>query len=287
VSALIPLCRALFGFALLLLCSARGVPAQESPARHPAIVLPPLLVSGELATLAVLDASGRPAPNSAVILGGGEQRTTDATGRLLFKAPQDQSVLQVSLPDDTASSSATVIAALAEERAGLRIDAVPRILLLKDQFTLRGCCFNGEADSNIILLGGQPAAILAASPVALVVLPNPRTPLGDAQLQLDSSDRTVTTAPITVVSFEVSAAKSKGLPGETGEIRVTVRGTEAPLDIEVRAHPEGGIELAGGNPATKHTPGGQDNSVTLSFTFRRPGEFFFEIRLLPQPPDRP
>jgi hypothetical protein len=281
--------RTAVGFTLLLLSAAPGVPGQsgaqarEESARRPTIVLPPQIVAGQPATLAVLDATGRPAPNATVIFGGGEKITTDATGRAPFTAPENQGVLHASLPEDAGSASATVIAVSAEKPSDLRIAAVQRILLLKDRLTIRGCCFSGEADSNSILLGGQPAAILAASPVALVALPNPGTPLGESQLQLESGHRTVTTAPITVVSFGVSTTKPKGLPGEEGEIRVGVLGTEAPVEIEIRARPEERIELTGGNPARRHTKGGADNSVALPFRFRQPGEFFFEVRLVPQP----
>src|SRR5208282_51184 len=250
---------------------------------HPAIVLPPVLVAGKPATLAVLDALGRPAANVTVNVGGGVMLTTDATGRAELTAPDSQGVLRAALPDGTAEASATVIAAAAEETPGLRGDLGTRTLLLRDRFTIRGAGFHGVADENRVVLAGQPAAVLAASPVALVALPNPRTALGETQLVVESSGLTATTSPVSVISLELSSDKGKGLPGEMGEVRVTVRGTDRPVDFEVRAEPEGRIEMARGNPSRGRTSGGASNAAAIAFKFRQPGEFFFEVRRVAEP----
>ncbi|HKM91133.1 MAG TPA: hypothetical protein VJX29_11005 [Candidatus Acidoferrales bacterium] len=250
---------------------------------HPAIVLPPVLVAGKPATLAVLDALGRPAANVTVNVGGGVMLTTDATGRAELTAPDSQGVLRAALPDGTAEASATVIAAAAEETPGLRVDLGTRTLLLRDRFTIRGAGFHGVADENRVVLAGQPAAVLAASPVALVALPNPRTALGETQLVVESSGLTATTSPVSVISLELSSDKGKGLPGEMGEVRVTVRGTDRPVDFEVRAEPEGRIEMARGNPSRGRTSGGASNAAAIAFKFRQPGEFFFEVRRVAEP----
>ena len=250
---------------------------------RPAIVLPPVLVAGKPATLAVLSVQGRPAPNVTVSLGGGVTLTTDATGRAELTAPDSQGVLRATLPDGTAETSATVIAAPAEEGPGLRVDLGSRTLLLRDRFTVRGAGFRGVADENQVLLAGQPAAVLAASPVALVALPNPKTALGETQLVVESSGLTATTSPVSVISLELSSDKGKGLPGEKGEVHVTTRGTDRPVDFEVRAEPAGRIELARGNPSRGRTSGGASNAAAIAFTFRQPGEFFFEVRVVPEP----
>jgi len=250
---------------------------------RPAILLPPVLVAGKPATFAVLSVQGRPAPNVTVSLGGGVTLTTDATGRAELTAPDSQGVLRATLPDGTAETSATVIAAPAEEGPGLRVDLGSRTLLLRDRFTVRGAGFRGVADENQVLLAGQPAAVLAASPVALVALPNPKTALGETQLVVESSGLTATTSPVSVISLELSSDKGKGLPGEKGEVYVTTRGTDRPVDFEVRAEPAGRIELARGNPSRGRTSGGASNAAAIAFTFRQPGEFFFEVRVVPEP----
>ena len=250
---------------------------------HPAIVLPPVLVAGLPATLAVLDTQGRPAANVTVNLGGGVTLTTDATGRAELTAPDSQGVLRAALPDGTAEASATVIAAPAGEAPGLRVDLGTRTLLLRDRFTIRGAGFRGVADENLVLLAGQPAAVLAASPVALVALPNPRTALGETQLVVEAPGLSATTSPVSVISLELSSDKGKGLPGEAGEVRVIVRGTDRPVDFEVRAEPAGRIEPARGNPSRGRTSGGASNAAAIAFKFRQPGEFFFEVRRVAEP----
>jgi hypothetical protein len=229
----------------------------------------------------VLDASGKAASGVTVAFEGGRKQTTDATGRALFFPPEGRRELRASLEDGSASAaSALIVAPL--ERTELRIDAVQRMLQLHDVFTVSGCCFSGEADSNRILLGGAPAAILAASPVALVAAPAPRTPLGATQLTLESGGGTVTTAPITVIALEVTAMKQKGSPGEAGELRIKVRGTLAALEFQVLARPEGRIEFSSGNVFRGQTQGGADNSAAVPYTFRAPGDYAVEVRLMPQ-----
>src|SRR5208282_238581 len=190
----------------------RHAPAQNAaaPGRHPSIVLPPVLLAGKPATLAVLDSQGRPAANVTVSLGGGVTLTTDATGRAALTAPASQGVLLATLEDGTAEASATVVAAPTEEAPGLRMELSPRVLLLRDRFTVRGGGFHGVADENRVLLAGQPAAVLAASPVALVALPNSKTALGETQLVVEVSGLSATSGPVSVISLELSSDKGKG-----------------------------------------------------------------------------
>lgn len=279
-----------------LVCAAAGagtVRGQQAPAAspeasgpavvHPTVVLPPVLVAGKAATLAVLDSQGRPAADVAVSLGSEVTVTTDATGRAALTAPDAQGVIRASLAGGTGATSATVIAAPAEGRSGISIETSPRVLLLRDRFTIRGQGFSGIGDENQVLLGGKPAAVLAASPVSLVVLPNPGTPLGETQLVATQGGQSASTGPVSVISIELAADKGKGQPGQQGEIKVTVHGTDRPVSFEVRAEPASRIELARGNPSRGRTSGGAENASAIRFTFRQPGEFFLEVRAVPEP----
>src|SRR5207248_2414069 len=62
-------------------------PAPPSPASARILLLPRRIVSGERATLAVLDVSGRLTPGVTVNFSNGDHLKTDATGRALFVAP--------------------------------------------------------------------------------------------------------------------------------------------------------------------------------------------------------
>lgn len=165
----------------------------------------------------------------------------------------------------------------------MSIEKAPRIVLLRDRFTIRGQGFHGIGDENQVMLAGKPAAVLAASPVALVVLPNPATALGETQLVVTAGEQTASSSPVSVISIELAAEKASGQPGTAGEIHVNVRGTDRPVDFEVRAEPAGRIELARGNPTRGRTSGGAANSAAIRFTRRQPGEFFLEVRSVPEP----
>src|SRR5271155_5152417 len=84
------------------LCGALLAPAQRLGAQTQSvspttsavtIVLPPKVVAGQPATLAVLGTDGRVAPNVAVNLGGNLHVTTDKTGRAVFNVPVSGTVL--------------------------------------------------------------------------------------------------------------------------------------------------------------------------------------------------
>ena len=64
-------------------------PAQQAPPASGAriLLLPRRIVSGERATLAVLDVNGRLTPGVTVSFSNGDKLTTNATGRALFVAP--------------------------------------------------------------------------------------------------------------------------------------------------------------------------------------------------------
>ena len=262
----------------------QAVPGAAPEADRVTILLPPVMVQGEPATLAVLDAQGRPAPNVSVRLGGAAL-TTDATGRAAFIAPEAVGVLRAALAGGSGEATGQVIASFASPQS-LRIDSAERVLLLKEPSAVLGAGFSGAADENQVMLADLPAAVLAASSAALVVLPNPRTPLGDASLVVRSGGLTASRTPVAVIALELGSTKDKGQAGETGELRVTARGTDRVVDFEVRAHPQGRIELAAarnGGPSRGRTSGGTENTATVAFTFRQPGRFYFELRLVPAP----
>src|SRR5579859_2761173 len=80
---------AVLASALLLAFSISPAIAQKTPPPlGRTLLVPHTVVSGERATLAVLDSRGRLAPAVNVIFSNGDHFTTDATGRVVFVAPQ-------------------------------------------------------------------------------------------------------------------------------------------------------------------------------------------------------
>src|SRR5436309_8206974 len=84
---------------------------QPAPAASGAriLLLPRRIVSGERATLAVLDVNGRLTPSVTVNFSNGDRLTTDATGRALFVAPLNPGVILGSIERSTRRVATTVL----------------------------------------------------------------------------------------------------------------------------------------------------------------------------------
>src|SRR5260221_6115789 len=76
---------------LLAILPPASAIAQQTPAAKNAriLVVPRIMVSGDRATLAVLDVNGRLTPGAKVAFSNGDHLMTDATGGGLFVAPLD------------------------------------------------------------------------------------------------------------------------------------------------------------------------------------------------------
>src|ERR1700674_2650205 len=99
-------------WASLAMAGAAATPAQQraKPQAGPprTLILPPRIVAGLPATLAVLDAAGRLVPGAAVELSSGTKLKTDATGRALFTAPRGLVGLTAQIPGQNVTASAIV-----------------------------------------------------------------------------------------------------------------------------------------------------------------------------------
>src|SRR6266849_3552762 len=154
-----PLCAAALFFCL-------GAFSQQAPSASAAriLLLPRSVVSGERATLAVLDVGGRLTPGVTVSFSNGDHVTTDATGRALFVAPLTPGVLLGSLAGRPGRIPTTILTPAEAPPDQLAVRSAPRIAALSDRFELWGSGFCGDADANRVTIGGQPALVLAASP---------------------------------------------------------------------------------------------------------------------------
>ena len=245
------------------------------------IVLPHKLAAGEPATLAVLDATGRLVPQAVVAFTGGEHVVTDATGRVAFAAPDAPGVLRAHLPATGASASTTVFAPLLNPPDGVQVAECPRVISLTDRFAVTGFGFRGEADGNRTLLGGQPALVLAASPVALVLLPGPRASPGATELLIEAGGRSPGPVPVTLVSLEITSPGKRLAQGEKGKLTVRVRGTDQKLQVEARNQTPEVVELSGGNVQRVISSGGSSNVAEIELEGVRPGDFSVSARLVP------
>ena len=105
------ICQTLAVISLTLL-SPSFVPAQQAPAASGAriLLLPHRLVTGERATLAVLDVAGRLTPGVKVVFSNGDAFTTDATGRALFVAPLNPGKIYATIEGRSGRVTSTILA---------------------------------------------------------------------------------------------------------------------------------------------------------------------------------
>src|SRR5690242_13970006 len=137
-----PSCRR--GCATFLACLFTYVFALPIHAQQPApaasgariLLLPRRIVSGERATLAVLDVNGRLTPGVTVNFSNGDKYVTNATGRALFVAPLNAGVIFGAI-EGRAGRVATAILSPAEaSAASLEVSSVPRVASLTDRFEI-------------------------------------------------------------------------------------------------------------------------------------------------------
>src|SRR5580704_12699827 len=91
---------------------APGTRAQQSaPAASGAriLLLPRKIVTGERATLAVLDVNGRLTPGVTVVFSNGDKFTTNATGRAMFVAPLNLGTISGGIQGRVGRVSSTIL----------------------------------------------------------------------------------------------------------------------------------------------------------------------------------
>jgi hypothetical protein len=244
------------------------------------IVLPPRLVAGAPATLAVLGADGRLAANVNVEIGGGQSVKTDATGRGFFTVPAGAGEIFAT------ASGASAVALAGGNPSATPGNAAPPLVIapvlsLKDRFSICGGGFRGDADANRVTMNGDRALIVAASPECVVVLPSPRATPGLARLSVDSpgGQRNTTT---TLVSLQFEEPQPAPVPGQRSQLTVHVEGSDLPLAIAVTNETPGVLSFLHGDTQELRTSGGSRNIAQVEISALRSGDFSFSAKLIPQ-----
>jgi hypothetical protein len=246
------------------------------------LLLPRTIVSGERATLAVLDGSGRLTPGVTVNFSNGDQLKTDATGRALFVAPLNPGVILASISGRPGKVPSTVLSpAEAEATISLQVTSVPAIASLSDRFEVAGRGFCGDADANQVVISGAKALVLASSPTSLVVLPPSDLVPGRASLAISCAKRNSPPFDIVFVTLDLQADSSPLVPGQHRSLTVRVRGTNTKVELEAKNQAPDIAELTGGNPAKTSSSGGTKNLAHFEVVGRKRGNFAISIRLLP------
>ncbi len=264
----------------LLLSSPLG--AQQAPPASGAriLILPRRVVSGERATLAVLDVNGRLTPGVTVNFSNGDRLTTDATGRALFVAPLNSGVVFGTIAGRAGRVPATVMTPAEAETTSIAVTSAPRVASLNDRFEVSGQGFCGEADANQVTIGGQAALVLASSPVSLAILPPMELAAGPQRVEITCAKRGAATFSMTFVALKLEADSSPLAPAEHRTLAVHVRGTRSKVRLEARNLAPEIAELTGGPVARLSSSGGAENVARFEIVGRKRGSFLISIRLV-------
>ena len=270
--------------ALLAMCSLLEFAAlgQTAPAASGAriLLLPRQIVSGERATLAVLDVNGRLTPGVTVSFSNGDRLITDATGRALFVAPLSSGVMFASIAGRAGRVATAVLTPAEAAGEAIEIRGVPKVASAADRFEITGRGFCGDADSNQVAIGGKAALVLASSPASLVVLPPEDAAPGVASVQVSCGKRVAAAFSMLFVGLQLEANASPIKAGEHRTLTVHVRGTTSKILLEARNLAPEVAELSGG-PITRHSSsGGGENQAIFEVVGKKQGSFLISIRLV-------
>jgi hypothetical protein len=257
--------------------------AQQAPSPSGAriLLLPRKIVSGERATLAVLDVNGRLTPGVTVSFSNGDRLTTDVTGRALFVAPLNPGVIFGSIAGRPDRVATAILAPAEAASASIEISTVPKVASVSDRFEISGRGFCGDADLNQVTVGGQPALILASSPASLVVLPPMGMKPGAAPVEVSCANKVAPAFFTMFVALELEADSSPLKPGEHRFLSVRMRGTTSKISLEARNLAPDIAELTGGAVVKQSSSGSANNTAQFEVVGHKRGSFMISIRLVP------
>jgi hypothetical protein len=263
------------GLVFLLTILVVGPDLAQGAGPSVSIVLPPRLLANAPATLAVLGPDGHLVPGLAVDIGNGQHVTTDATGRATFTAPRDGAFIA-----KVSGATATSLVDAAAPRMTPAIASVAPAVSEHDRFAICGGGFHGDVNADKVTINGDPAFVMAASPVCVVVLPESRTMAGPAKIEIDAGHAPATTS---LVALDFLPPNPPLEPGKKGKLFVRAEGTADPLDIIVENHSPDVIHFTRGETQQLRTSGGAQDQVPVDIQAIRSGDFSFHARIVPVP----
>jgi hypothetical protein len=272
-------CACIAGNCLLFAC-APAARAQSTAATTwtVSIVLPPRLVAGQPATLAVLGVDGRLASGINVDVGEGQRVTTDKSGRAFFTAPTDGSVVIVSAAGNSAAALIDAPTTGMGERAAIVAPVVSQV----DRFSVCGGGFRGDVDANRVSINGDRAFVLAASPECIVVLASPRALPGPAKLLIETPGGPWT-ATTTLASLHFDPPLPPLVPEKRSKLALHAQGTDQALRVWVENQTPGVLRFLRGDRQEVLTSGGPQNSAEMEVQAVAAGDFSFHGRILAAP----
>lgn len=273
----------ILGALLLSALQPACILAQQTPAAKNAriLVVPRRMVSGDRATLAVLDVNGRLTPGVKIAFSNGDRVTTDATGRGLFVAPLSPGVLYATIVGRPGRIQTQIIPAAAGKHSETQITQAPHFASLSDRFEVQGHAFCGDADKNVVQVNGRATLVLAASSESLTILPPEDLEAGPTEITIACGKNQAGAARLTFLALALQADTSPLQPGQKRTLTVRINGSQEKVGLEAHNLAPEIAELAGGNPARAISSGGAQNVATFPLTGKQHGNILVSIRLLP------
>jgi hypothetical protein len=251
------------------------------------LLLPKKLVSGERATLAVLDLSGRLTPGVTVNFSNGEALTTDASGRALFVAPLNLTAIYGSIAGRAGKVAGTIVSTEESPGNSMEVELSPRVASLSDRLEVSGHGFCGDADANHVTMGGLAGLVIASSPAFLAVVPSLEQAPGPASVEIACGQKKAQAFTVVFVNLELEASNAPLAPGEHREVMVRIKGSTAKLRLEARNLAADVADLQGGGKTFRMlSTGGPENLVKFELAGKQRGNFLISIRLV-APPEAP
>jgi hypothetical protein len=241
------------------------------------IVLPPRLMAGHPATLAVFGVDRKLAAEVTVTLGDGQRLTTDRTGRAVFTVPVSGDYL-------LAKGSGASVAALVDPATGAsepEKTTLPSIVTMRDGFWICSAGLRGDADADSVRINNEPALVLAASPECLVALPSQKATPGPAMISV-SAPGMQATATTTLVALDFDAPQPALMPEKKSRLEVRARGSDQKIGIVVENETPGVLRFVRGDTQELLTSGGTQNDASLEVQAIRSGDYSFRAGLLPE-----
>jgi len=242
------------------------------------IVLPPRLIAGQPATLAVLGVDGRLAEGITVDVGKGQRVKTDKSGRAFFTAPSDAPVLIATAAGDSAAALIDAPTTGAGEQGAIVAPVVSQV----DRFSVCGGGFRGDVDANRVSINSERAFVLASSPECIVVLASPRALPGPAKLSIQTPGAQWT-AVTTLASLHFDPPLPPLVPEKRSTLALHVQGTDQALRVWVENQTPGVLRFLRGDRQEVLTSGGTQNSAEIEVQAVATGDFSFHGRILASP----
>src|SRR5580693_2467592 len=254
--------------------------AQSSPSTtwKVTIVIPPKLVAGQDATVAILGVDGRLAEGITVDFGEDQRRKTDGSGRATFTVPTG---VRFVIANALGASVAALVddAVPASTTQGMK---VPPVIAQRDQFVIWGTEFHGDARENHVSFGGDPAFVLASSPECLVVAAGTRAIPGPVKILIQSPPAQWN-ASSTVVGLNFDPPLPPLEPDKRSQLQLHVQGSALPLRVLVSNKTPRILHFIRGDETQVTTSGGEQNTASIEVQALATGDFSFDARLLPDP----